>query len=172
MARLYRDYGYVVFRRCVVYLGEPSAAQDALQEVFVRALRAAAEFRGDADPRTWLCRIADPRAWLCRIADHVCVDVLRRRQLNPVLSSSSREEYEVAIEAAVSDDDREPLLTVRRLLAGLDPDSLRLAVLYYVDELTQEELAQELGVSRRTIGKRLQHLLDHARSLMREESAS
>jgi RNA polymerase sigma-70 factor (ECF subfamily) len=162
VARLYRDYGYVVFRRCVVYLGEPSAAQDALQEVFVRALRAAAEFRGDADPRTWLCRIAD----------HLCVDVLRRRQRNPVQSSSTREEYEVAIEAAVSDDDRESLLTVRRLLAGLDPDSLRLAVLYYVDELTQEELAQELGVSRRTIGKRLQHLLDHARSLIREENAS
>jgi RNA polymerase sigma-70 factor (ECF subfamily) len=162
VARLYRDYGYVVFRRCVVYLGDPIAAQDALQEVFVRALRAAAEFRGDADPRTWLCRIAD----------HWCVDVLRRRKRNPVRSDSGPEEYEVAIEAAVSDDDRESLLTVRRLLADLDPESLRLAVLYYVDELTQEELAQELGVSRRTIGKRLQHLLDHARSLVREENAS
>jgi RNA polymerase sigma-70 factor (ECF subfamily) len=162
VARLYRDYGYIVFRRCVVYLGDPSAAQDALQEVFVRALRAAAEFRGDADPRTWLCRIAD----------HLCVDVLRRRQRNPVLSESSREGVAAAIEAAVSDDDRESLLMVRRLLADLDPDSLRLAVLYYVDELTQEELAQEIGVSRRTIGKRLQQLLDHARSLMREENAS
>jgi RNA polymerase sigma-70 factor (ECF subfamily) len=162
VARLYRDYGYVVFRRCVVYLGDPSAAQDALQEVFVRALRAAADFRGDADPRTWLCRIAD----------HLCVDVLRRRQRNPVVSESSREDFEGAIEAAVSDDDRESLLIVRRLLADLDPDSLRLAVLHYVDELTQEELAQEIGVSRRTIGKRLQQLLDHARSLVREENAS
>jgi RNA polymerase sigma-70 factor (ECF subfamily) len=72
----------------------------------------------------------------------------------------------------VGDDDRESLLTVRRLLEGLDADSLRLAVLYYVDELTQEELAQELGLSRRTIGKRLQKLLDHARSLLREENAS
>jgi RNA polymerase sigma-70 factor (ECF subfamily) len=162
VARLYRDYGYVVFRRCVVYLGDPSAAQDALQEVFVRALRAAADFRGDADPRTWLCRIAD----------HLCVDLLRRRQRNPVLSGSSHEVFEAAIGAAVSDDDRDPLLTVRQLLASLDPDSLRLAVLYYVDELTQEELAHELGVSRRTIGKRLQQLLDHARSLVREENAS
>ena len=42
MTALYRNYGYVVFRRCVVYLGEPSAAHAAVQEVFVRALRAAA----------------------------------------------------------------------------------------------------------------------------------
>jgi RNA polymerase sigma-70 factor (ECF subfamily) len=160
VARLYRDYGYVVFRRCVVYLGDPSAAQDVVQEVFVRALRAVADFRSDADPRTWLCRIAD----------HLCVDVLRRRQRNAVLSDPNSEG--LAIDAAVGDDDRESLLTVRRLLEDLDPDSQRLAVLYYVDELTQEELAKELGVSRRTLGKRLQLLLDHARSLLREENAS
>jgi RNA polymerase sigma-70 factor (ECF subfamily) len=161
VARLYRDYGYVVFRRCVVYLGDPSAAQDAVQEVFVRALRAAADFRGDANPRTWLGRIAD----------HLCVDLLRRRRRNPVLSEASPDE-ERAIEAVVGDDDRESLLTVRRLLQGLDPDSQRLAVLYYVDELTQEELAQELGLSRRTIGKRLQQLLENARQVLGEEHAS
>jgi RNA polymerase sigma-70 factor (ECF subfamily) len=161
VARLYRDYGYVVFRRCVVYLGDPSAAQDAVQEVFVRALRAAADFRGDANPRTWLGRIAD----------HLCVDLLRRRRRNPVLSEASSDE-ERAIEAVVGDDDRETLLTVRRLLQGLDPDSQRLAVLYYVDELTQEELAQELGLSRRTIGKRLQQLLENARQVLGEEHAS
>ncbi len=163
MAKLYRHYGYVVFRRCVVYLGDPTAAQDAVQDVFVRALRAAHDFRGDADPRTWLCRIAD----------HLCVDLLRRRRRNPVLTESSRSEsVERAIEAAIGDDDCEPLIMVRRLLEGLDPDSVRLAVLYYVDELTQEELAEALGVSRRTIGKRLQSLLEHARGSMREENAS
>jgi RNA polymerase sigma factor (sigma-70 family) len=61
---------------------------------------------------------------------------------------------------------------IRRLLEALDPDSRRLAILYYVDELTQDELASELGLSRRTAGKRLQHLLDHARALLREESVS
>lgn len=159
MARLYRDYGYVVFRRCLAYLGDTSSAQDGVQEVFVRALRAAAEFRGEASPRTWLCRIAD----------HFCVDVLRRRQRSPVLAKTADEDE---VDAAVGDDDRESFLMIRRLLEGLDPDSRRLAILYYVDELTQEELALELGLSRRTIGKRLQHLLEHARGILREENAS
>ena len=159
MARLYRDYGYVVFRRCLAYLGDSSSAQDAVQEVFVRALRAAPGFRGDANPRTWICRIAD----------HFCVDVLRHRQRNPVLAKS---DDQAELDAAVGDDDRESFVTIQRLLEGLDPESRRLAVLYYVDELTQEELAAELGLSRRTIGKRLQHVLDHARSVLREEDAS
>ncbi len=63
VARLYRDYGYAIFRRCLVYLGDPIGAQDAVQDVFVRALVAAAGFRGESNPRTWLCRIAD----------HLCV---------------------------------------------------------------------------------------------------
>lgn len=152
-----------MFRRCVVYLDDPTAAQDAVQEVFVRALRGAANFRGDADPRTWLCRIAD----------HLCVDLLRRKQRNPVRSELHEiEAQQPAIEAAVGDDDRESLLTVRRLLAGLDPASRQLAVLYYVDELTQEELARELGLSRRTVGKRLQQLLRRARALLAEERTS
>lgn len=163
VAALYREYGYVVFRRCVVYLGDASAAQDAVQEVFVRALRGAAAFRGDANPRTWLCRIAD----------HLCIDLLRRRARSPVADEPPLEDTPAnSIEAIVGDDDRDSLLAVRQLLAGLDEDTLRLAVLYYVDELTQEELAQELGLSRRTIGKRLQSLLEHARAVLHEEKAS
>jgi RNA polymerase sigma-70 factor, ECF subfamily len=162
VAKLYEHYGYVVFRRCVMYLGDPTAAQDAVQEVFERALRAAAGFRGESNPRTWLCRIAD----------HLCVDILRRRQRNPVANESSDEAMELAIGAAVGDDDFEALATVRHLLENLDPDSARLAVLYYVDELTQDELAEELGLSRRTVGKRLQHMLARARSLLSEENVS
>jgi RNA polymerase sigma-70 factor (ECF subfamily) len=159
VATLYREYGYVVFRRCIVYLGDPGAAQDAVQEVFVRALRAATSFRGEADPRTWLCRIAD----------HLCIDLLRRRKREPVIDPEAEE---TAIDAAVGDDDRDNLLMVRRLLEGLEPEARRLAVLYFVDELTQEELARELGLSRRTIGKRIAALLEHARAAALERSAS
>ena len=76
-----------------------------------------------------------------------------------------------SFEGCVQADDSDALLSVRRLLAQLEPEARRLAILYYVDELTQEELAQELGLSRRTIGKRLQALLVQARALLREQEA-
>jgi len=163
VAKLYARYGYVLFRRCMVYLGDPSRAQAAVREVFVRALRAAAAFRGDAEPRRWLCRIAD----------QFCVDRLRRSRRNPEPSlATESEEFAPAIEAAIANDDRGSLLAVRRLAEGLDPDSFRLAVLYFVDELTHEELATELGLSQRTIAKRVQLLLQRARTVLEPEIVS
>jgi RNA polymerase sigma-70 factor (ECF subfamily) len=168
VARLYTEYGYVLFRRCLAYLGDASRAQDALQEVFVRALRGAGAFRGDANPRTWLCRIAD----------HLCIDLLRRERRNPVkVSASARLAADVedpgdAFDSALRRDDGEALLVVRRLMDALDAPMRRLAVLHFMDQLTQEELAREIGVSRRTIGKRLKALHARARVLCGPGDAS
>jgi len=38
-ARLYRELGPVVYRRCLRLLGDRAAAEDATQEVFVKLLR-------------------------------------------------------------------------------------------------------------------------------------
>jgi DNA-directed RNA polymerase specialized sigma24 family protein len=76
------------------------------------------------------------------------------------------------IEAALFCDDGEALLTARRLMNALDAPMRRLAVLHFMDQLTQEELAAELGVSRRTIGKRLKALHVRARVLVGPKGAS
>lgn len=47
-----------LFALCVSILGHAQDAQDAVQESFLRALRALPQFRGDATFRTWLFRIA------------------------------------------------------------------------------------------------------------------
>ena len=154
VAKLYAEYGYFLFRRCHAYLGDAASAHDAVQEVFVRALGHVHAFRGDSHPRTWLCRIAD----------HLCLDVLRRRSRNPVRPEP--EHFDLELAAHVRSDDGDSLIMARRLLEQLEPESRRLAVLYYVDELTQDELSRELGVSRRTIGKRLQALFVLARKLV------
>jgi RNA polymerase sigma-70 factor, ECF subfamily len=147
---LYARYGYFLFRRCLAYLGDEAAAQDAVQEVFVKALRGATGFRGEAEPRTWLCSIAD----------HHCLDVLRRRRRSPF----AHEERALAADI-IQDDDPDALVMARRLMATLDRGSRRLAALYYLDEMTQEEIARELGLSRRTIGKRLRDLTARLRAL-------
>jgi RNA polymerase sigma-70 factor, ECF subfamily len=47
-----------LYRLCYGVLGHPDEAEDAVQETFLRALRALPGFRGDASFHTWLFRIA------------------------------------------------------------------------------------------------------------------
>jgi RNA polymerase sigma-70 factor (ECF subfamily) len=159
VARIYREYGYLVFRRCVLYLGDATAAREATREVFARVLRNESSFRAFSDARTWLCRVTDV----------LCVDTLRASRARGHNAVSSDAD---SLEASISDDDQDSHLLARRLLATLEPDSLRLAVLFYVDELTEEELAQELGLSRRVVARRVSELLAHARSLSVQRNAS
>jgi RNA polymerase sigma factor (sigma-70 family) len=160
---LYMQYGYFLFRRCLTFMTDEASAQDAVQEVFVKALQSASGFRGDADPKTWLCRISD---------NH-CIDVLRRRRSRGELRGQGEhlpdgEDEGRAITRLVHHDDPESLLTARGLMAALDPVARRMAVLYFVDELTQDEMAVELGLSRRTIGKHLKKLGVRAKALLGE----
>ena len=165
VARLYRDYGYLVFRRCVVYLGDVPAARNATRDVFVRAVKNPSSLRAYADSRTWLCRVAD----------EVCVDLLKRgkaprgRLATATATDTVTDEFALA---TVADDDHDSLLLTRRLLASLEPDELRMAVLFYVDEMSEDEIARELGLLRRTVAKRLAHLLEQARTLGLRKNAS
>ena len=47
-------------------------------------------------------------------------------------------------------------------LSGLDAELVNIAVMSHLDGLTQEEIAESLGVSRRTILKRLKKVAQHA----------
>lgn len=163
LARLYAEHGYLVLRRCMAYLGDVSRAQDALQEVYVRALRSADGLRGDAGARTRLCRIADD----------LCIDLLRRGRRSAFAALPVGDaELAAELASALFADDGEALRTARSLMDTLDSQSQRLAVLCFVDELSQEEIAAELGLSRRIVGKRIQTLRERARGSPDTEGTS
>ena len=52
---------------------------------------------------------------------------------------------------------------VRSLLDRFDVETQTLAVLYFVDELSQEEVAAEVGLSVPTVRKRLRGFVEQAR---------
>jgi RNA polymerase sigma-70 factor, ECF subfamily len=58
LERLVALHKRALYALCYGILGHPEDAEDAVQETFLRGLRALAEFRGDAAFRTWLYRIA------------------------------------------------------------------------------------------------------------------
>jgi RNA polymerase sigma-70 factor, ECF subfamily len=54
---VYAAHAQPVFYLALRLLGDPAQAQDATQDVFVRAFRNFGRFRGESEVRTWLYRI-------------------------------------------------------------------------------------------------------------------
>jgi RNA polymerase sigma-70 factor (ECF subfamily) len=150
---LYRRHAAMVLARCRYLLRDGEAARDATQDVFVAALRALPEFRACASPATWLTRIA---------TNH-CLNLRRAGQAAwpAELARLSRDRRERGIEP----DARE---LVRALLGAAPPEAQEVAVLYFVDELTQAEVAEATGASLPTVRKRLRAFLGAARGALSE----
>lgn len=141
---MYQRYGALISRRCRLLLRDPAQADDAVQELLSVLLR-----RGEG------LRAADsPYRWLCRAADRTCIDLLRRgKHLRMAIDIDDMDTVGVA-----PGMDPEARCAVVESLEKLDDDQQSLAIMLFVDGLSQGEAAAELGLSRVTVNKRAQEI--------------
>ena len=136
LGRMMDEYGTGLTRLCTLMLRDRDAARDAVQDAFVKAYKALPGFRGECSEKTWLTAIAI----------NVCRDYLRRRRIREVLFDKPPD---IPCDAPFADD------TVINEVMRL-PDRLKSAVLVrYYENLTLEECARALGISRSGVKKRL-----------------
>jgi RNA polymerase sigma-70 factor (ECF subfamily) len=140
-AQLYCQYGFLLRRRCRRLVGDDHAADDVLQEVFVKFLQS----------RSALFAAENRVAWMYRVVDRACLDFMRRRKVRRVESIESHEDAGAQHPAV----DLEARNAVLRLLRELPDAEWEVAVLAYVDGMNQTDIAAALGLSRPTIWKRL-----------------
>jgi RNA polymerase sigma-70 factor (ECF subfamily) len=139
---LYRRYGAMVLRRARRILGEEEAARDAMQEVFVKVMRERESFRGEASPVTWLYQVTT----------NLCLNKIRDAARRRALLAENVTHGEAATPEAAPED----RTAVAAMLASLPEELREIAVYYYVDEMNQDEIADVMKVSRRTVGNRLE----------------
>ena len=142
-AELARAYAPAIYRLAYARTGSRADAEDIMQEVFVRLLRAGPDF---ADR-------AHARAWLLRVAANCANDWFRapwRRREGPLTDSLPAPEHE---DGGV----------VEAVLAL--PAKYRVPIhLYYYEELTVAEIAKIMGKSEGAVKSRL----FRARALLRD----
>jgi RNA polymerase sigma-70 factor (ECF subfamily) len=138
---LYARHGAMVLRRARALLGDEEAAWDALQEVFVRALRSGRAFRRESSPTTWLYRITT----------NYCFNVLRDAGRRGTKLRGLAPAFQRDIDRNTPD----VRLAVSEILARLPDELCEIAVYHHVDRMSHGEIAAVMGVSRRTIGNRL-----------------
>jgi RNA polymerase sigma-70 factor (ECF subfamily) len=137
---LYRTYGPAVYRRCLRLLHDRELAKDATQDVFVQLLR---QWTTDTQPEAVL-------AWIYRVATNHCLNLLRtarRHREQPLELSPSGNGVTGGVEPQ--------RLVAQKVLSRFDAETQAVAVGVFVDGMEQEELARVLGISRRTVSRRL-----------------
>jgi RNA polymerase sigma-70 factor (ECF subfamily) len=155
MESLYRTYGSMVLRRARTLLGDDTAAQDMVQEVFMKAIRAFPGFRGESSLTTWLYQVTTNHC-LNAIRD----GARRRRALERRMPAT-----EPMTESA---EDR---VGIDELLKKLPRELVEVAIYYYVDQMNQDEIATLLGISERTVRNRLREFRDAARARLEPGSS-
>ena len=146
-ALLVRKHQARIRSYCLWTLGNAAEADDAAQEVFIKAYRGLGGFRGRAGFSTWLHRIA---------VNH-CRDLLRKRVRERTESwDALREEKGEAAEALVVRE--EPAVPRRQLQEALDrlPEQYRtILIMREAEGLSYEELAKFLNCSLDAVKARL-----------------
>jgi RNA polymerase sigma-70 factor (ECF subfamily) len=138
--RLYEATYQRLFGTLIALLRDRAAAEDCVQEAYLRAFQAWPRWKPDAPAE----------AWLHRIAINVAVSHRRRERLREVGEIVRR--LGVPAEVDPSEATTPELL---RELRALPPKQAAAIVLRHVHGYTNREIAHALGVPERTVASRL-----------------
>lgn len=138
--QLVQLYEKDLLRICCLYLRDRSAAEDVVQDAFLKTYRNMVSFRGESSEKTWLIRIAlnccrDYRrsAWYRYIDRRVSVDRLP-------LSSDPPSDEHLALTLAVM---------------KLKPKYLEVVLLYFYEGCPVKEIAKMLNITEAAVSVRL-----------------
>jgi RNA polymerase sigma factor (sigma-70 family) len=159
----YRQYGRLVYAVAHRVLGQHDLAEEAAQQTFVNAWRAAD--RIDVE--------RDPVAWLATIAKRAAIDVYRREARRPASALDDVASDDPALVSLPPDlDALDAVWHVRRAIDALPRDEATVVRLQHLEGLTHNEISEELGIALGTVKSRshrahqkLAALLGHLREV-------
>lgn len=146
--RLVQAYQVPVYNLAYRMLGNPSEAEDAAQETFLRAYARLNTYQPEMKFSNWILSIAS----------HHCIDRLRRRRFtwvsvedNPVVERLIGDNQRPEDAALRSEQSRE----IQALLDHLEPDYRTPLVLRYWYDLSYKEIAEILQITESALKSRL-----------------
>ena len=138
-----------LLRMCYLYLHDVQLAEDAVQETFIKAVRAWDSFRGEAGVRTWLTRIAM----------RTCMDMRRGFWFRWV---DRRVTPEMLPDRAQEAEEGESALTLA--VMNLPKKEREVILLYYYQDMNMKDIAETLGVTQPTVSYRLRRAKEKLRT--------
>lgn len=151
---------------------DPQAAEDLLQEVFVRVVQRASDFRGDSRFSTWAYTIARnlsiDHARKMSHRRHASLDAPARGQGDteaPPLSERVEHPSPTAERAAIG---QQVQVALRAAVEALPDDQREVFLLRQVQHLSFLEIAEIVGVPENTAKSRMRYALERLQSALAE----
>jgi RNA polymerase sigma-70 factor (ECF subfamily) len=151
------------------FVRDATTAEDLLQEVFLRVIKSADEWRGAAKFSTWLYTIAR----------NLCVDHARRAVHRDAASLDGPERAGAETEATLHDRiasqapradevvaDRQAKVRIEAAIAALPPDQREVFLMREVMEMPFAEIAAAVGASEPTVKSRMRYALEKLRGAL------
>ena len=149
LAELFHAYGDRVFNLCRSLLGNTADAEDATQEVFIRALEQGARFDGRSGFAPWLFRLAINHARnLAKAAARRATHSLSVLPENVLPVDGRRAPDEQAAE-------REESVVLEGLLGQVPLDQRAVLVLREFEQMSYQEISELLDIPLGTVTSRL-----------------
>lgn len=145
IAALYERHAPAIYAHCRRLLGSGPAGRDALQESFVRVL----QHHRVLGPGDQALR------YLYRTSTNVCINLLRQRSVRERAAPLIAAQINAAQSNQPVPGDRE---FVRMLLDQCDETAVAVALMHFIDGMTQVEVAATLGITRRTVYNRIRKI--------------
>jgi RNA polymerase sigma factor (sigma-70 family) len=148
-ALLVERYKSYVFTLTLRFTKNREDAEEVSQDIFIKAYRYLADFKGTAKFSTWLYTIVNT----------TCITFLRKKRLD-VQSLDDERTFEVADSQdsgfrANQVEQKSKLNMVNQAIAMLNPDDAEIITLFYKNEQSLEEIGQILGLEVNTAKVRL-----------------
>ena len=148
-AELVTRYQGYVFTLVMRMIKSREDAEEVAQDIFVKAYRSLADFRGESKFSTWLYTIVNT----------TCITFLRKKKLE-VHSLDNEKVFDVADSkdsgfSANMIEQKSRVRTVNDAIAMLNPDDAEIITLFYKAEQNLEEIARILAIESNTAKVRL-----------------
>jgi RNA polymerase sigma-70 factor, ECF subfamily len=147
-ATLYDRHGRAAYSLSYRMMGEKQAAEDLVQDAFLKVWRGAGSYRTErGSVRTWILSIVHNRG-----IDQLRSLASRRRTQNKVEASAPKSEPSEAFARTWSNSQREQ---VREALGTLPPEQLKILELAYFSGYTHVEISELLDLPLGTVKGRM-----------------
>ena len=148
-AELVNRYQNFVFTITLRYAQQREDAEEVAQDVFVKAYRSLADFRGDSKFSTWLYTIVTTS----------CITFLRKKKLE-TSSLDNERVFEMADNQdsgmrANQVEQKSKVAMVNEAIKMLSPDDATIITLFYKGEQSLEEIGQAMKLESNTVKVRL-----------------